>query len=97
MVECRDCGECMEAYDWITHLLRHHLWKFSQLEETCRLIDEAGTRLAELRREEANAKARIRKIVNDTGEADGSYGESVIRNKQWRAEVKARRERRSLA
>lgn len=67
IMECRDCGECLEAFDWIQHLLHHQLWKFSRLEETERVLQDASARLERILKDEANAKARLRKAVRAGG------------------------------
>lgn len=83
-IQCRNCKVFFEPYDWIVQMVKRHLWKFSQMKETQRLIDEATANLTELMKEETNAKARLRQMLNKHDIAEGKYAASLKSRREWR-------------
>jgi hypothetical protein len=62
-VYCRDCGEEVPAFDYIERLARDFERYLSRMKEARRETEYREKKVEDLKREEANARARIRRLI----------------------------------
>lgn len=67
-VYCRDCGDEVPAFDHLLWLARHFERYVSRVKEAKREAEMRERSLEEVKREERNAKARLRRVRSRLGD-----------------------------
>lgn len=62
LIECKSCGALVDAYNWVSQIVKRRQWKWQSIQGLQRELDKAQERLSEVLKQERNVKARLRRL-----------------------------------
>ena len=73
IIECADCKQCFEPFDYLWSIGMSRTAKFATLDGVTKKIAAATENLAEIERHEANARSRLKRLLDKIGNVEPEH------------------------